>query len=602
MGFDMEKIKVVIWSFIQISKISVYKLILKIVLAISASVVPVIIVMQIGKIIDSVAQYAKQGVTSFHDIAIPILLLAGLLVANSFFFYGSGIVTSFVNVTLGIRLKRRLIDCVRWFPAQSFLDNTFCDEYENASSGIDNVSDIADNLFSFVGSLFSFVISLVVIAKVSIWFAMPVIIFFIIGYRMNMRSKQISHNTWVDQTASRRYTSYLAGLFFDKQTAKEIKTYQIDNMIIGKWSALMEQIRNERLDNDKKANSFFAYYHIFMDACGIFVLLLAIYICKQGNIGVGEIVVVWQLSRGVLKSVQEITSSYSDIYYENQKIGIAKTFIDKSATLASNVENKYERDEMAIQENVDFDLENVCFSYHQGKEILHSIDLKIREGETVAVFGENGSGKSSLINIMIGLCKPDKGKVLIKGQDAEDVKDGIVGMAFQDFVCYPFSFRENIGFGYVNKIDDDHSIKLASEQGGADELLAKCGIDGLLSKIMEENGVELSGGEWQRVALSRANMGQKPLLVFDEPSAKLDPVSELVQFQNLKRVFCGRTIILVSHRVGFAKLADRIIVLKDGRIIEDGPSELLIKKDGEFKRMYDEQAKWYDMMWEQEYE
>lgn len=124
----------------------------------------------------------------------------------------------------------------------------------------------------------------------------------------------------------------------------------------------------------------------------------------------------------------------------------------------------------------------------------------------------------------------------------------------------------------------------------------------MLSKIMEENGVELSGGEWQRVALSRANMGQKPLLVFDEPSAKLDPVSELVQFQNLKRVFCGRTIILVSHRVGFAKLADRIIVLKDGRIIEDGPSELLIKKDGEFKRMYDEQAKWYDMMWEQEYE
>ena len=569
-------------------------------MAIFASVVPVIIIMQIGKIIDLVAWYAEQGVASFGDIVIPIMILAGLLVANSFFFYGSGIVTSFVNVGLGIRLKRRLVDCVRWFPAQSFLDNTFCNEYENASSGIDNVSDIADNLFSFVGSLFSFVLSLVVITNVSIWFTVPIVVFFIVGYRMNMRSKQIRHNTWVDQTAGRRYTSYLAGLFFDKQTAKEIKTYQTDNMIIEKWSALMEQMRNERLDNDKKANSFFAFYHIFMDACGIFVLLLSIYICKQGNIGVGEIVVVWQLSRGVLNSVQEITSSYSDIYYENQKIGIAKKFIEKSDVLAGKIENGNKQDKAAMQEKVDFDLENVCFSYHSGKEILHSIDLKIKEGETVAIFGENGSGKSSLVNIMIGLCKPDKGIALIKGKNAGDVEDGIVGMAFQDFVCYPFSFRENIGFGYVNEIHNDHSIQLASEQGGADEVLAKCGIDGLLSKIMEENGFELSGGEWQRVALSRANMGQKPLLVFDEPSAKLDPVSELVQFQNLKTLFSGRTIILVSHRVGFAKLADRIIVLKDGRIIEDGPSNLLINKDGEFKCMYDEQAKWYDMMWEQE--
>lgn len=592
----MEKIKVLVWSFIQISRISVHKVILKMFLAVFSSVVPVIIVIQIGQIIDLVIGYAEQGDASFNDIVITILILSGLMVANSFFFYGSGIVTSLVNVSLGIRLKRRLIECVRWFPAQSFLDNIFCDEYENASSGIDYMSEIADNLFSFVGSLFSFVLSLLVIARISIWFAIPVVVFFIVGYRMNMRSKRISHNTWVDQTEGRRYTSYLAGLFFDKQTAKEIKTYQIDNMIVGKWSDLKEQMRNERLDNDKKANSFFAYYHIFMDACGLLVLLLALYICKQGNIGVGEIVVVWQLSRSVLKSVQEITSSYSDIYYENQTIGIAKKFMEKSADLASEKEN--EQDETSIQEKVAFELEKVCFSYHPGKEILHSIDLKINEGETVAVFGENGSGKSSLINIMIGLCKPDKGKVLIKGQNAEAVKDGIIGIAFQDFVCYPFSFRENIGFGYVNEINDDHSIKLASEQGGTDVLLAKCGIDGLLSKIMEEKGFELSGGEWQRVALSRANMGQKLLLVFDEPSAKLDPVSELAQFQKLKTLFSGRTIILVSHRVGFAKLADRIIVLKDGRIVEDGSDNLLIKKNGEFKRMYDEQAKWYDMMWE----
>lgn len=590
----MEKIKILLWSFIQISKVSVFKLAVKALLALLAAVVPVLVVIQVGNVIDIATLCAESEAVTFHDCIVPILILAGLLVAKSFFFYGSGIVTSSVNASLGIRLKRRLADCVKWFPAQSFLDNTFCNAYENADSGIENMSDSADNLFVFAGSLVSFFISLTVIARTSVWLVIPVIIFFVTGYIMNMRSRKLRHDTWVDQTAGRRYTSYLAGLFFDKQTAKEIKAYQTDKMFIGKWSELTDQMRDERLANDKKANSFFAYYHIFMDACGILVLLLVIHICRQGEIGAGEIVVVWQLSKGVLLGVQEITESYANIYYENEKIGIAKRFIEQSEDMACETEKIRTQNQQTTQEKMFFELEDVSFSYQSGKEVLHSVNLKIREGETVALFGENGSGKSSLIHIMIGLCSPDRGKVLIQGTDVRAVKNGTAGIAFQDFVCYPFSFRENVGFGQVDKIEDDHGIWLASKQGGAEGILERCGMDGLLSKTMEDSGFELSGGEWQRVALSRANMGQKPLLIFDEPSAKLDPVSELVQFQSLKEIFAGRTTILVSHRVGFVKLADRIIVLKDGRIVEDGSSETLIRANGEFRRLYDEQAQWYD--------
>lgn len=109
-------------------------------------------------------------------------------------------------------------------------------------------------------------------------------IFFVTGYIMNMSSKKIRHDTWVDQTSGRRYASYLASLFFDRQTAKEIKAYQADRMIIGKWSVLTDQMREERLANDKMSNSFFAYYHVFMDVCGILVLLMAMHICKQGGL------------------------------------------------------------------------------------------------------------------------------------------------------------------------------------------------------------------------------------------------------------------------------------------------------------------------------
>ena len=134
--------------------------------------------------------------------------------------------------------------------------------------------------------------------------------------------------------------------------------------------------------------------------------------------------------------------------------------------------------------------------------------------------------------------------------------------------------------------------------GGAYELLNKMQLESLLTKSMDDNGNELSGGEWQRIALSRANMNNKPIMIFDEPAAKLDPLGELKQFSQIQNVMHGRTVILISHRIGFAKLAQRIIVMRDGKIIEDGSHEELLRKNGEYKRMFKEQAQWYDTSWE----
>ena len=138
--------------------------------------------------------------------------------------------------------------------------------------------------------------------------------------------------------------------------------------------------------------------------------------------------------------------------------------------------------------------------------------MKINRGETVAIFGENGSGKSTLINLMTGLYKPSKGKVLIRNKEAVTYKENVLGIAFQEFVRYPFSFRENVGYGFIEEICDDISIRLASQQGAATDILERCGIDGIMSKTLDNEGNELSGGEWQRVAISRANMGQKSLI------------------------------------------------------------------------------------------
>ena len=456
-----------------------------------------------------------------------------------------------------------------------------------------NIADIIDNLFTFISSLASFVISLIVISRTSIWCILPIIAFFAVAYRMNMLSKKISHNTWLDQTTDRRYAYYLGSLFFDRHIMKEIKTWQTQNMIIDKWSDLTNKMRMERLANDKKSNSYFAYYHVFSEVSSILVLLIALWVFEMGEIGAGDIVVVWQLSKSTMNLVQELTSTYSTIYYDNEKIGIAKSIIENSSV--NEREIQFGEDMMSSADIFDFELKDVWFAYSEERNVLQSINMKINRGETVAIFGENGSGKSTLINLMTGLYKPSKGKVLIRNKEAVTYKENVLGIAFQEFVRYPFSFRENVGYGFIEEICDDISIRLASQQGAATDILERCGIDGIMSKTLDNEGNELSGGEWQRVAISRANMGQKSLMVYDEPSAKLDPISELNQFQRLKEVFRGRTIVLVSHRIGFAKLADRIVVLKDGKIVEDGSHAELMGSHGEYKRLYDEQVKWYDI-------
>lgn len=385
----------------------------------------------------------------------------------------------------------------------------------------------------------------------------------------------------------------MGSLFFDRHIMKEIKTWQTQNMIIDKWSDLTNKMRMERLANDKKSNSYFAYYHVFSEVSSILVLLIALWVFEMGEIGAGDIVVVWQLSKSTMNLVQELTSTYSTIYYDNEKIGIAKSIIENSSV--NEREIQFGEDMMSSADIFDFELKDVWFAYSEERNVLQSINMKINRGETVAIFGENGSGKSTLINLMTGLYKPSKGKVLIRNKEAVTYKENVLGIAFQEFVRYPFSFRENVGYGFIEEICDDISIRLASQQGAATDILERCGIDGIMSKTLDNEGNELSGGEWQRVAISRANMGQKSLMVYDEPSAKLDPISELNQFQRLKEVFRGRTIVLVSHRIGFAKLADRIVVLKDGKIVEDGSHAELMGSHGEYKRLYDEQVKWYDI-------
>ena len=521
-----------------------------------------------------------------------------ILVLETFFLYGSGIVTSALNVKITTKINEKFIRIVRNISIKNFDDSKFCDTFYIAKEGFNNIPFVTESVLYFLGSIITFVTSMGIIVRTSYLMSAFVLVPFIIGYILNMWSGKVKHDFWKESVNNRRFSDYIANLFFSKSSEKEIRSYQMMPFLLNKWSKLTDQLKEDTYKINKKSNKFFAYYQLFMDISNLILLAMSIFVAGLGYIVVGDIITIWQLNRNILQSVQTINSAYSDLYFNNEKIAEAKRFfqlyLDNDE---SKIQDSFISQEKLMNTNV-FELKNVSFSYMKNNEIIKDLNLTIKNGETIAICGENGSGKSTLVKLLLGLYMPDKGEVYINGVHSHSITPSSVGVAFQDYVCYPFTLRANVGFGYLKSLYNNEAIHYAMHMGGAYELLNKMQLESLLTKSMDDNGNELSGGEWQRIALSRANMNNKPIMIFDEPAAKLDPLGELKQFSQIQNVMHGRTVILISHRIGFAKLAQRIIVMRDGKIIEDGSHEELLRKNGEYKRMFKEQAQWYDTSWE----
>ena len=244
--------------------------------------------------------------------------------------------------------------------------------------------------------------------------------------------------------------------------------------------------------------------------------------------------------------------------------------------------------------------EDVGFMYPGSRTpVLRGVDLELRAGERVALVGRNGAGKSTMAKLLLGLYSPTSGRITVDGVDMKDVEPSEwrrrVAAVFQDYMRFEITARENVGYGDLDKLHDLTAIEAAAAKGGASDFVQALpgGYETVLGRSFDQNGQDVSAGQWQRLASARAYMRDASVLVLDEPTAALDARAEVEVYRRFRDMSEGKAVLLISHRLGSARLADRIVFLDDGRITEQGTHADLMELGGEYARLYSIQSEWY---------
>ena len=387
------------------------------------------------------------------------------------------------------------------------------------------------------------------------------------------------------QAKKTRLLSYLWSLFTTQQTAKEMRTMGFDGYATDKWRDTRDEVNEELWTFQKKdAASILLCDGFRIAGYGVSVIVVLMFTLRgQVSIGVFGAAVAAFLSlqnsmQNFLEGFGWFTelTAYAADYYE---------FLDMPEEKDGTI--KYD----GLHEKIT--LENVGFKYPNSENYaLKSIDLTIRKHEKIAVLGENGSGKTTLSKVLLGLYPPESGRVLYDGKPVgeftkESFFSGVSAIA-QDFVSYNLTMRENAAISDLPRLQNDTEIKAVLNDAGIDENIA---LDEMMGR--EFGGKELSIGQRQKLAIARGLFKNSELIILDEPTSALDPLIETEILSKFIKAAEGKTALIISHRVGLCKLVDRIIVMKDGGIAEDGTHGALLAAGGEYARLYKAQAKWY---------
>ena len=565
------------------------------VLALAGGLLPGVIAI-VGKlIVDSVVLANRSGLQLDRQTAINYVYLEAIaIVLLAAVQKGLVVCQSLLRVLLAQRVNELILEKALTLDLAHFEDSEFYDKMSQARSQASSrplslitrtfgLCQSALTLVTFSGLLWGF----------SAWAVVMLIVAAIPAFIAETRFSEHAFRLFRWRSPETRQQHYLETLLAREDYAKEVQLYQLGAMLLERYRAIFNRLYKD--DRNLTIKKGLWGYLLGLLSTGAFYLAYAWIVLEAiaGRISLGEMTMYLVVFRQGQSTLANALTSIGGMYEDNLYLANLYEFLEQPMPQAQGKVT-----EGIIQDGVRF--ERVSFSYPgSDRPVLNNISLHLPLGEKLAIVGENGSGKTTLIKLLTNLYTPTSGRILLDGVDLKDWDIDVlrrrIGVIFQNFVQYQFTVGENVGVGDVEQLEDRKEWSIAAEKG-----MAKPFIDTLPEKFDTQlgkwfkGGQELSGGQWQKIALARAFMrSDADILILDEPTAAMDAEAEMNIFNHFRSLTQNRMVVLISHRFSTVRMADKIVVMANGEIIEQGSHEQLLAAAGRYAHLFALQAAGY---------
>lgn len=510
-----------------------------------------------------------------------------------------GRIVSFIDSLLSERLSNalsvRLMEHAATLDLEDFEDAEFQDQLERARRQTSGRMTLLGQLLAQVQDIVtvvSFAAGLIIYAP---WLILLLVVALVPAFLGEAHFNAQSYSLDYARTPERRELDYVRQTAASVETAKEVKIFGLNGFLIDRYVRLATAFyaANRRLALRRAG-----WGGLFTAVGTIGYYVAYAYIAWRtlaGAFSIGDLTFLAGSFRRLRNLIEGLLASFSSTAGQALYLDDLFSFFEVKPEILSP--DNPQPFPLPIREG--FVFEDVGFRYPGAERwAVRHLSFTLHAGEVLALVGENGAGKTTLVKLLTRLYDPDEGRILLDGRDLReydlDALRGNMGVIFQDFVRYNLSAADNIAVGRIDARDDRARVARAAERSQADEVMAKlpANYDQMIGKRFR-NGVELSGGEWQKIAIARAYMRKAEVLILDEPTAALDARSEYEVFRRFKELSQGKTAILISHRFSSVRMADRILVLADGTVEASGTHEELVSQAGRYAELFELQAAGY---------
>jgi ATP-binding cassette subfamily B protein len=614
------------------------------VITILSGITPLASVTISGLLLNSVV--AAITIHSFTPVWMPVILQLAVGLLN--------LLLSTVNSMIQQLLQNRVTDRIQLLSLQkantldlAFFENpTFYDKLRQATNEASyRPMTMISQTFSLGQSCITLLSMLGLLFTLQWWLVLVALVIPIPSFIANTHYGMRKYRMALRQSPERRLSAYYNRVMTIDEHNKEIKLFNLGDFFINRYRELAERL----YEQDKRLTTQRGIVNALWSALAVIanssIYLYVAFQAVLGRISLGAVTQYTMATNQAGQNFQSLLSGISSTYENSLYVDALFEFLDYQPEIVSP-EHPVPVPDTGDGKGLDIEFRNVSFTYPgKTQAALKNISFTLRAGESIALVGRNGAGKTTLVKLLTRLYDPDEGEILIGGHNIkeyslEDLRAQI-GVIFQDFVRYHMVARENIGLGRVNEIENQDLVAQSAQKSGADELIARLpdGYDTMLGKWFQgrdpvhhprtdrapvkeqakqqhatssrpaspleekpktsndftpgNSGAELSGGEWQKVALARAFMRDARILVLDEPTSALDAQAEYDVFRRFRELTRGKTAVFISHRFGTVRLADHILVIENGTLIENGSHSALIELAGRYAELFNLQAEAY---------